>query len=159
MQPTRRSKKRLQVASALLVSMTLTPLSWSESLLEVYETAKENDPVLGAAASGYEARQEAVPQARAFLLPNIAASGTSAWNERRFPGSVIDTGTGVPTEVPDDDFNNHGWQAEVRQPVFDAESWFDFTSAKASVTEAERAFVHLIHEMHPDSPRAAIVGN
>ncbi len=140
MQPTRRSKKRLQVASALLVSMTLAPLSWSESLLEVYETAKENDPVLGAAASGYEARQEAVPQARAFLLPNIAASGQSAWNERRFPGAVVDTGTGVPTEVPDDDFNSHGWQAEVRQPVFDAESWFDFTSAKASVTEAERAF-------------------
>ena len=140
MQPIRKSKKHLYIASALMASMMLTAPAWSDSLLEVYETAKENDPVLGAAASGYQARQEAVPQARSALLPNVAATGQSAWNERRFPGSFVDAGGGTIVSVPDDDFNSHGWQAEVRQPVFNAASWFDYTSAKASVTEAERAF-------------------
>ncbi len=140
MQLTRMSQNPVEAVLLLFALLVLAPPVRSESLLEIYEAAKDNDPVLGAAASGYEARQEAIPQARSALLPNVAAVGTSAWNERRFPGSVIDVGGGTMVEVPDDNFNDHGWQAQLRQPVVDVESWFNFASAKASVKQAEWAF-------------------
>lgn len=139
MLPTAYAKKSL----AIIVATTLLAFAQaarSESLLQVYEDARENDPVLGAATAGYEARREAVPQARSALLPNVAAGASTAWNERRFPGSTIDIGGGQIVDVPDDNFNDHGWQAQLRQPLLDLPSWFNYTSAKASVEQAEWAF-------------------
>lgn len=43
----------------------------STNLVEVYEQAKESDPVLKQAEAQYQAAQEAMPQARAGLLPQL----------------------------------------------------------------------------------------
>ena len=47
----------------------------AEDLLQIYREAQKSDPALAAARSQWEATQERVPQARAALLPNVAALG------------------------------------------------------------------------------------
>jgi len=119
-------------------------LSWvatqgnAEDLLEVYQAAQTNDAALRAARAGYAAVEQTVPQARSALLPSLAAGVQTTWNERQFPGSAVADPTSplFGAEVPDQEFNDHGWSAQLRQPIVNVESWFNLSSAKAAVSAA-----------------------
>ena len=129
-----RDARITRLLTATLLSTSLVCHSaWATDLLEVYEAAKTSDAVVGAARAGYAATKEAVPQARSALLPSVNASANTSWTEREFPGSVNpNTGTGVP----DQEFNDHGWNAQLRAPLLNMGSWFGVGSAKASVKAA-----------------------
>ena len=43
--------------------------------------------------------------------------------------------------MPEQDFNQQGWQVQLRQPIFNLERWYTYTSSKASVESAEYSFV------------------
>lgn len=117
------------------------------NLLDVYEAAQDNDPVLGAAQAGYAATRQAVPQARAGLLPSLNAQANTSWTERQFPGAlvtdpntnlpVLDPVTGEPVSFPDQEFNEHGWSAQLSQPIVDMSAWYTLGSAKRNVRAAE----------------------
>ena len=110
----------------------------ASNLLDVYTAAKSNDAVVGAARAGYKASEQIVPQARAALLPTLAASASTSWTERSFPGSLV-TDPMSPLagqEVPDQNFNDHGWNAQLTQPILDMSAWFNLGSAKASLRAA-----------------------
>ena len=136
------------LATSLLALVVIQPAS-ATNLSDAYADAKTNDPVLGAARAGLAATQQRVPQARSALLPNASIGGSSSWNERSFPSPLLDfqTGevirdpvTGRPLRAPDQEFNEHQWQAQVRQPLLNLESWFDYRSAKKGVESAEWDF-------------------
>ena len=127
---------------------------WAQSagatdLADAYGDAKSHDPVLGAARAGLAATQQRVPQARSAMLPNVTLGGSSSWNDRSFlspqtdflTGEVIrDPVTGRPLRAPDQDFNEHNWQAQLRQPLLNMESWFTYRSAKKGVESAQWDF-------------------
>ena len=116
-------------------------------LMDVYNAAFDNDPVLGAARAGFDASRQVVPQARAGLLPSLNASANTTWTERSFPGAIIvdqDTGlpvlnpsTGNPIGIPDQEFNDHGWSAQLSQPLLNMNAWYTLKSAKSNVKAAE----------------------
>lgn len=106
------------------------------NLLEVYNASYDNDPVLGAARAGYAATQQAVPQARARLLPNLNVNANTTYTERKFPGAVILDSNGNDQAIPEQKFNDHGWNAQLRQPVLDMNAWFTVGSARSSVRAA-----------------------
>jgi len=110
-----------------------------EDLLEVFAAAKENDAALRAARAGFAASEQSVPQARSALMPNLSASAQTTWNEREFPGATITDPTSpfFGAGVPDQEFNDHGWSAQLRQPLLNMESWYTLSSAKASVNAAQ----------------------
>src|SRR5262245_39720625 len=114
-----------KTSSAIFVTLVCVPL-YGADLAEVYQASLINDPVLGAAAANYDATATLVPQTRASLLPNINVGATTADNMRAFPDSGVRSQT----------FNNHAWQAELRQPLIDAESWFNY---RASLARREQA--------------------
>lgn len=109
-------------------------------LVDAYQDARGSDPVLGAAKAGLAATQQSIPQSRSALLPDIRVGGTSAWNKRSFPAPTIDFFTGLPTRTPDQNFNEHSWQAQLRQPLLDLEAWFNYRSSLAGVESAELSF-------------------
>ena len=115
------------------------PHAAAENLLEVYEAAVTNDAALRAARAGFDATEELVPQARSALMPNLVAGARTAWNEREFPGSRISdpNNPGNTRQIPDQEFNDHGWNAQLIQPLLDMESWYTLSSTKASVNAAE----------------------
>ncbi len=108
------------------------------TLLEVYEAAVDNDAQVLAARANHRAVSMLVPQARAGLLPSASVGGFTEKKKRTFPGAAfVDTNPSSRTfgrriSVPNDIFNQHGYQAELRQPVFAAENYFNWRSAQAS---------------------------
>jgi len=104
--------------------------AWSANLHDAYQAARANDPVLGAARAQLAANKEAVPQTRSLLLPNIGMQGSTTWNERE----LLDTG------FPVEKFNNHGWGAQLSQPILNMESWYTHSSARAGVNAARHQF-------------------
>lgn len=126
------------LAAGLVFSSLITAPASATNLMEVYEAAKSNDAVVGAARASYDANRQAVPQARSALMPSLGASASTSWTERSFPGSLV-TDPMSPLagqEVPDQEFNDHGWNAQLTQPVLDMGAWFSLGGAKANVNAA-----------------------
>ena len=121
--------KNFRLFITVLVLFTTTQATRATNLSDAYEDALGHDPVLGGAEAGLRATREIVPQSRSALLPNLIASGTSAWNERE----QLSTGS-------EQNNNTHSWQAQLRQPVLDLEAWFNYRSAKSRVEGAEWNF-------------------
>lgn len=111
--------------------------AWATNLADAYNAAKSHDPVLGAARAGLDATKQIIPQARSQLLPFISSGWNKTWTTRRQPGAVDFFGN----QVQEQDFNQQGWQVQLRQPIFNLERWYTYTSSKASVESAEYSFV------------------
>jgi len=94
-------------------------------LLGVYEAAKQSDPQISAARHAYQAQLEAVPQARAGLLPEITAGAT---NEA----------TRLVRDEPAMSRDRSGttFRANLSQPLFRADRWYQLKAAQASVAQA-----------------------
>ena len=122
---------RLFIAVVVLI---ITQTSWATNLSDAYADAKGHDPVVAGAEAGLRATREIIPQSRSALLPSLFASGNTAWNERNQLSCTI------PGCRDDQANNTHGWQAQLRQPIFDLEAWFNYRSAKSRVKGAEWNF-------------------
>ena len=131
--------KSLTHATILCASMFSSTGVYAVDMLGVYQTAAEQDPIIGAAKAAYAAAQEQLPQARSALLPNVRGSVSTSKNVREFPGAV-DTNPTSPTfgqSYQGQTYNDHGWNAQLRQPLVNVSSWFTVGSASASVKAAE----------------------
>lgn len=124
---TENMKQALSSFICVLVVL-ISQSTMAENLLQVYEAAQSNDALLRASRAGFEANEQAVPQARSALLPSLGVNASTTWTEREFPGSTL----------LDQNFNDHGWNAQLRQPILNMEAWFAYRSARASVNAAER---------------------
>lgn len=121
--------------------LTLAQSVAATDLADAFRDAQDHDPVVAAAAAGLEAFQEAIPQTRSALLPDIRIGGNTSWNERSFPGGpTFNPITGGLIEVEDQEFNEHSWQAQISQPLLDMEAWFNHRSSIAGVEGAEWDF-------------------
>ncbi len=116
----------------LLAGLSGNP-ALATNLEDVYNAAKTNDAQVGAARAGYLATRQAVPQARSALLPSVNASADTSWTEREFPGAISPI-NGQP--IPREEFNEHGWNAQLRAPLLNMSSWHQVRSAKANVSAA-----------------------
>ncbi len=94
------------VLAGMVAALCVQP-AWAEDLLQVYRQAQDSDPVLKAAAASREAAQEAQPQARALLLPNV---GVTAEQGRTF--GIAGSPQGQSS------FNSHNYAIGLVQPVY-----------------------------------------
>ncbi|MCU1775332.1 TolC family outer membrane protein [Pseudomonas sp. 13B_3.2_Bac1] len=96
------------------------------SLLDVYRQAVQHDAQLSAARHDYLAKRESIPQARAGLLPTLNAGSTveSVRLQRDEPGLTRTRSNSV-------------FQANLNQPLFRADRWFQLEAAHASTSQAE----------------------
>ena len=128
--------------SAAVALLLATAPAYAIDVADAYRDALENDPVLGAAEAGYQARKELIPQARANLLPKMSFSASTSWNERSFPVPPrLDFNPDSPTfgtiaPVADQNYNERQWAARLEQPIVNLSRWFDWRSAKSSVEGA-----------------------
>ncbi|KTC02581.1 outer membrane protein [Pseudomonas syringae] len=95
-------------------------------LLGVYQAAALNDAQLSAARHAYSAQREALPQARAGLLPNLTAGATTeATSLKRDEPSLSRERSGTT------------FRANVSQPLVRIDRWFQLKAAQSSVSQAE----------------------
>lgn len=97
-------------------------------LMTVYQEALLYSADLAAAEADSLARQEALPQARSLLLPNIALGAGVARERLEIEGQGSDT------------YTSDYYQANLTQPLFRAERWFNYQAAKSVSAQARVEF-------------------
>ena len=112
-----------------IIAILCGPPVGAADLLQVYRQALDSDPVLKAAAASREATQEAKPQARALLLPNI---GVTADQGRTF--GIAGSPTGQSS------FNSHNYAIGLVQPVYNRRSQVQQRVADAVVGQSDVDF-------------------
>ena len=130
--------KKLKVLFFCLIAFPLT--GNATSLIDVFEDALVNDPLLKEALANKEAISESRPQARSLLLPQINASGSysdsdingrSTFQQKTSIGTVTNT-TGFLQES-----ETTQWDVSIRQTIFDFGAWMNLKKANKTVAQAE----------------------
>jgi outer membrane protein len=101
-------------------------------LVELYQAARQHDPVYAAAQSTWAAAQEKLPQARALLRPDIALSASSSYTsaDTEIQGSSIITG-GVQ------EFNTNGVGVTLTQPLYRKQDWMQYEQSELLLKQAD----------------------
>lgn len=124
------------------MSMEVTP-SLHADLLGVYRSALTNDAKISAAHHNYLAQREALPQARSGLLPSLTAGITAETIQlERDEPSLSRVRSG------------NTFRANLSQPIFRLDRWFQIKAAHSSVTQAELEFTNKVQELVLDSAQA-----
>ena len=128
-------------SKTLIISLILFPfIGNTTSLIDVYEDALVNDPLLKEALANKEAISEFSPQARSLMLPQINATGyysdsdingKSTFQQQTAIGTVTNT-TGFLQ-----DSETTQWEVSIRQTIFDFGAWMALKKANKTVAQAE----------------------
>ena len=127
--------------TALALSAVAAPAFAQASLLDVYQRAMINDPVVREAEATYLANAEAKPQRRAALLPNLSLSANT---RNQFSDSVggFDLGGGISSgddrNISDSD--QDGWSLSLRQTLFNWATFAQLKQADKIVARAETTY-------------------
>jgi len=119
------------LALALLAVSGLR-LAGAADLLDVYRLAQANDPTYESARYTLEALQQKLPQARAGLLPVLAANG----NDGR---TRADT-TFSNTPILGRDVRTWNWTLQLTQPLLRVQNVFAYGEAQSLVEQATAQF-------------------
>lgn len=124
------ARRRLACAAAVLFASSGTV--GAADLLGAYRQALENDASFLAARASTEAAREAVPQARAGLLPNLSFSGSRSKNYTDITQNSIFGRT-----TSKFDYIAEGQNLTLRQPLYRRASMAQYRQAEAQVAGAE----------------------
>jgi outer membrane protein len=114
-----------------ILSISISSPTYATDLMDVYYEALKNDTVFKNAYDVYMANAEAIPQARAALLPQINFSGQG---NRSF--MFVDDGVFSLRKY----YTSKLWEASASQALFNYESLSRVRQAKASVKTAQATF-------------------
>jgi len=117
--------------SGMAVPLALAALGMhtvqARGLAEVWRAALQREPVYAAARAQRDADQELVPQARAQLLPRVAAqAGVQGSDTRR--ASTAGSGSGS---------QRNQWALTLTQPLYDPERWERLSQAQLLASAAD----------------------
>ena len=118
---------KLQAPLALLLALaaplTATNEIFAADLGEIYRLARDRDSVIQATQAQFEAAQQALPIARAGLLPSVTLQGDKALNETN------DDAQGR--------FDSDAYGATITQTIFNRSTSQTVAKARLSVAQAE----------------------
>jgi len=125
-------RRRGPLLLAVILGVGIASPAAAIDLLDSYQRAQQSDPVIVGAQYALAAAQEKRPQARAGLLPTLAANGNygHADNKVRF-GQTDETGRNI---------ESYGWNLELVQPLIRAQNWAAYAQAGEQVAQAEAEF-------------------
>ena len=127
--------KALRVSIAAGASAWIAFAAGATDLLEAYQLSLQHDPRLQAARYRYEAAKEAVPQARALLLPNIAVEAEYLDTEQDIRSSDNAVFAAGKTDFPT---NRYG--LTLSAPLFRMADWHGLKQSHAEVALALAEF-------------------
>ena len=121
------------IAALLSGSITLLPgPALAEDLIQVYDLAVRSDPVLREAEQTLFATREVKPQARALLLPNVAATGEANYQSGNSQIRGLDRRS--------DSFGSQNATAVVSQSVYNRGNWMTLKQSDDVIAQAEAQY-------------------
>ncbi|KIG03583.1 type I secretion outer membrane protein, TolC family [Burkholderia sp. MR1] len=115
--------KRSLSICALASALVFVDAARADDLIAIVQQALDHDAELGQARAGYEAAKQAVPIARAALLPQIVGGWGRAYNRIDMDG------------FPRQKYWQNGWMVTVSQPLFDWSKWTAYRQADFVVAQ------------------------
>lgn len=115
--------------TSLTLAMALANSAQALDLHEAYTKAQTNDPRWSAARNTYLADEATSDVARAGLLPSLVATGDISQNKFEADGGVGDS-----------DYKSTSYGAKLTQPLFNANAWYAYKSAKSIGSQAESTY-------------------
>ncbi len=115
---------------ALILALAALPAA-GEDLLQIYRDAQQADPALAAAKYNWSATQEKAPQARAGLLPNVAATAN---------GSLYNYDATIKSDPQVDinrNFGQYTGAISASQPLYRYQNTVAYDQAKQQVSQAD----------------------
>ena len=122
------SVKKSVGMACLLASSLITP-AYSESLLQVYQHAKQNDVQLKVSEVGYLAALEAKPQILSALKPRVDLNANSSYN-LQYTGRTIRGDDGAA-------FLNLGYELSLSKPIINKKLNAQVEQVAASILQAK----------------------
>jgi outer membrane protein len=126
--------------SLLVIAAVATTSVEAETLMEIYQRALQNDPLIRQAEALYLANLETKPQARSAILPFVSLSAGAATAHSEDPNRPTNFATGqvdpdiLSTEVDRDSSN---WSLNLDQTVFDWGQILQLRQADKVIARAE----------------------
>ncbi|QSN63702.1 TolC family outer membrane protein [Caballeronia sp. M1242] len=115
-------KRRISLG-ALACALVFADAARADDLVAIVQQALDHDAELGQAQAAYEAAKQAVPIARAALLPQIAGGWGRSYNRIDMDG------------FPRQKYWQNGWMVTVTQPLFDWSKWTAYRQADFVVAQ------------------------
>ncbi len=129
--------KNINILNVLLLTLGALALSGpahSATLLEIYQQALQGDPQVHEAEARRLAAQEAKPQARGVLLPQISVTGD--WTQTDTSGTSFSIINNQTTTFEQDNTSTN-WGFGLRQTLFRWDQIVNLRRADKTVTRAE----------------------
>lgn len=145
-------KFRAHLLATCIATALVSPLAIAAdtaNLIDVYQRALQNDPVIREAEANRLATLENKPQARAVLLPQLTASGaldrldterTGTTLQRVDPNDPNSDLVAVGTTTTGDGIKSTQYQIRLTQTLFRWDRWVGLQRADKQVTQAEIEF-------------------
>jgi outer membrane protein len=129
----------LSCACSLVMAQSAESATTQNGLVAVYQEALSNNSDLAAERAGLAAQREAIPQARAGLLPQLSL-GAQVNDTHMSLGLKQNDTLGIAEDRYKSDRSSQMIQANLSQPLFRADRWFQLQAAKAGTEQAEYQF-------------------
>lgn len=130
-----------RVSIGLLTVMLASSVTHAADLLEVYQRAVQNDPLIREAEANRLASRESKPRALSALLPQIDASGALAQRDsdgsQTFLTQVLNQAPQINTTNQETDADFTQYQLQLTQTVFRWDQWKTLQQASSQVAQAE----------------------
>jgi outer membrane protein len=134
----------------LLLSMTSFAARAQEGLLEIYERALQNDPVIREAEANFLIVAESRRSARSGLLPTLGLSASASDSNSINPNPPLDFETGVPSIVfsgSESDSESSSLSLNLSQTVFDWGQLLALKQSDKSIARAETQLAAIQQEL------------
>ncbi len=122
--------QRLLAICLGLLSITLSSPGVSDTLQQIYDLAKANDPEFRAAQAAYQSGLQARAIGRASRLPNLSVNVTGEYQED-IGGSSTGGGGGSGDDI------RTSYSASLSQSLFDLSDWYSYQRSDIQATQAE----------------------
>jgi outer membrane protein len=134
----------IKIRFALLaLSVAAASAHAQEGLIDIYQRALMNDPVIREAEANFLATSEVKGQARSSLLPQLSLSSSSSDSYSKNPNPPLDYQTGLPSLIFTDsesDSDSSSVNLSINQTLFDWGQILSLQQADKTIARAETDF-------------------
>lgn len=133
----------ISILCVTAIGLAGTPAFAQERLLDIYQRALQNDPLIRQAEANLQAQSQDRPQARSSLMPNVSVSTSRSGRWSEDPNRPLDFVTQEPNPFITGTENRGGsttWGVSISQTVFNWGNILNLRQADKRVAQAEVEF-------------------
>lgn len=136
---------------SLMLGFGMTTPVLADSLLEVYQQALANDPVVNRAKAQRDAAYQGIPLSRAALLPQVSGSLGYSKSSRETTQTIQvdndDGSTGFNIVNVDIDSNSTSYGIDLNMSLYDHSNWLGLDRAELTAEQSDATFAAATQEL------------